>query len=107
MRTTVCHHTGMISPVLLIVAALAAARITRLITRDTLTQPIRLRAINAVGPTSQLAYLITCDWCTGMWVGAAVGVPVWLWPHQPWLICPLIVLALAETIGLIASRDGA
>lgn len=106
MPMAVCHHTGMISPVLLLVAALAAARITRLITRDTLTQPARIRAINWLGAESMTAYLITCDWCAGMWVSAMVGSAAWMWRDSPWLQVPLMVLAIGELVGLIASRDG-
>jgi len=67
---------------------LATHRITRLITTDTIFDDPRLklqlyfeqRWENKTGRGSEetwgskLAYLISCSWCTGLWVAAAVTV---------------------------------
>lgn len=96
----------MISPFLLLLAALAAARITRLITTDRLFEAPRLWAVNKLGPLNLSAYLITCQWCMGLWVSCMTVSAAWHWRDSPWLQVPLSALAVAEVIGLIASRDG-
>lgn len=106
MPGTLCHDMGMISPWLAIIATLAAARVTRVITRDTITQGLRTRAVNRLGIDSRLAELIQCDWCTGMWVAAATVGAAWEWGGHPWLHVPLTALAAAHVIGWIASREG-
>lgn len=97
---------GMISAWYTVIAVLACARITRLITRDRITQPLRMRAVNRLGIESWGAYLIQCDWCTGLWVAAVVMPAAWWWGHSPWLQLPLLVLAAAYAIGWTASREG-
>lgn len=80
----------------------AVARVTRLVTTDTLTAPVREFAIEAAyagrdgyaakrdlaaevgswrlvaevdGPTApRAAYVWTCDWCASVWVGAGVAL---------------------------------
>ena len=79
----------------LVVDALAVARLTRLVTTDRITRPLRRRAVAAayapaplpdgwddLGPTTvtddpdapKAAYLLSCDWCSSMWVAAFVLV---------------------------------
>jgi hypothetical protein len=96
----------MISPFLMLIAALAGARITRLITTDRIFEAPRLWLINKLDPLSLSAYVITCSWCTGLWVACVTLSAAWHWRDSPWLQVPLCAMALAEIIGLIASRDG-
>lgn len=75
----------------IVILALAAFRVTRLITQDTITQPFRSRlygfAWNDDRPTqddtgfwptpraawrTNLYRLLTCDWCLGVWMSIAV-----------------------------------
>jgi len=88
-----------------VVYLLAAARITRLITHDSLPPLARLRdhVIDRWGdnPWSELA---VCPWCMGVWVSAGtvavVSTPadmVYRWVAVP--------LAMAHIVGLIANRD--
>lgn len=106
MSGTVCHDKGMISPWLAVIAVLAAARITRLVTRDTITAPLRMAVVNRAGIESKLAELIQCDWCTGMWVSAATMGAAWAWGEHQWLTVPLTVLAAAHVVGWLATREG-
>jgi Protein of unknown function (DUF1360) len=101
-----CHDMGMISPWLTVIAVLATARITRLITRDSITQPIRTAAVNRVGIDSRIAELIQCDWCTGMWASAAVMGAAWAWGEHWWVQVPLLILAAAHVVGWLATREG-
>jgi hypothetical protein len=67
-----------------VVDALAAARVTRLVTTDTFppirmarewfldkVDPGKVRDVNGAEPPA-LAELITCNWCTGVWVAFGV-----------------------------------
>lgn len=88
------------SVVELIVLILASFRVTRMVTRDTIFDPLRDRI-----PDSEtgLGYLIRCDWCAGVWVsGIIVGVTAQLisipLPVLVWLAC-------AGGLGLLASWE--
>jgi len=52
------------------VAVLATARITRLITEDSITEPLRDRAME-IHP--KLGELVHCRMCTSVWAGAFVA----------------------------------
>lgn len=56
--------------------ALATARITRLITSDRLTLPLRRRLLAHVRAGGSLEYLLSCSWCTSIWVGLLVAAGV-------------------------------
>lgn len=91
-------------PVLVI--ALAVARITRLITSDYLTAGPRSRLIRHFGPDHKISYLITCPWCTSMWVGAVAGpAGYWWWDHT-WFWVPALALAYSHVTGLLAGMEG-
>lgn len=62
-----------------------AVRIMRLITFDSITQPIRDRLSGFLGA------LIECPWCTGVWIAVPVGLSWWAWADQTWWqVCALI-----------------
>lgn len=47
------------------------ARITRVLTVDRITYPIRARIVVRPGPDHPIAYFVTCPWCIGLWVSPA------------------------------------
>lgn len=57
---------------LLLVAGLATARTTRLITTDEITRPLRRLAHRADPRARHVGYLVACPYCSGVW--AAIGV---------------------------------
>jgi hypothetical protein len=64
-------------PLLLVVAgALATARLTRLVTADQLTLPLRRRVLQAVPEGGHLEYLLSCAWCVSVWIGYCVALVV-------------------------------
>lgn len=82
----------------LAVDALAAFRLTRLVTRDTITAPLRAR----FDPTTRAGELIRCSWCTGVYVAFGVVAARRLVPRQ-W--APIAdALAVAAVVGLIAEH---
>lgn len=106
MPGRLCHDMGMISPWLAIIATLAAARVTRAITRDSLTQPLRTRVVNRLGIDSRLSELLQCDWCTGFWVALLTVGAAWQWGDHGWVQALLAGLAAAHVIGWLATKEG-
>lgn len=53
----------------MIIELLATARITRLVVEDSITEPLRDRAME-IHP--KLGELVTCRMCTSVWAGAVV-----------------------------------
>ena len=90
----------------LVVYALAVMRVTGLITVDQLTATPRdaiLAALPDTGRGHLIGYLITCPWCTSMWV-SIVAVPLILWQgNRWWLLGPALALALSQITGMTAT----
>lgn len=100
-----------------VLMTLAVARVTRLITTDVLFDvprgwAVRLLLPNGggndrsvtLGPTrAKLAYLIVCDWCASMYVGAA-GAGAWYMWHgtMPFMVITA-ALAASYVTGFLAS----
>lgn len=113
----------------LILDALAAHRLTRLVTADVITAPVRDRIIEwaygrdgapsevlddaeAYGWTEaalndddppKLATLVTCRWCTGAWVAAAVVAARYLAPRAWHPVAT--ALAVSSAAALIAGLE--
>ena len=98
------------SAVALVVMILAAARVTRLVTTDDITEGARMRLVQRYrGPLEEpmplLLRLIFCDWCVAFWIaagaallGRATGlVHSWTWAAWSW---PAIATGAALTLRL-------
>lgn len=101
--------TGMTLPisVILLIYALAVARVTGLIVSDSITEPVRDKIIEWLDDQPRslgafLAELITCPWCAGMWVSLAAAPMVWFWGHSPLMLIPAVALAFSQFTGAIA-----
>lgn len=82
----------------------AAARLTRLITRDTITKPLRARVEARYGPDSLPDEFIRCPWCVGFWVSlllAALAYCPAIGQHPAFLM-PAAALTLSHVVGLAA-----
>ncbi len=88
-----------------VIYALSAHRLTRLITRDSLPPVARLRdyVLNRWGD-SDWSELVVCPWCMGFWIAAGttalVSTPVAV--AYQWIAVPL---AMSTVIGMIAGRE--
>jgi hypothetical protein len=88
--------------VLLIIGA--TVRLTRLITADYLTSPIRDRLTERWGEDSKRAYLIGCDYCASMYVAPVVSL-AWLWPTNRVVLIALIALTASQVAGMAGKHD--
>lgn len=73
-----------------------AVRITRLVTLDTITQPIRDRL------SGTLSVLAECPWCAGFWISAGVGLSWWAWSDQTWWQVCAFIATLSWLCGALA-----
>lgn len=104
---------------LVLLTVLTVARLTRLITADALTEPLRewvishrpapaapVTAIHAPAPPPQredwLVYLIHCRWCASMWIAIPVAVIVYFWPTFWAVQIVLVALASSHVTALLA-----
>lgn len=95
----------MTTMLLLILGALATARITRLITTDRITEGPRNWVIRKLDPNSLTAYLIVCDWCSSVYVGAGVAAAGAALGWWSWSVAIPAALAFSYIAGYLASRE--
>lgn len=92
-----------IDPFQFIILALAIYRVTRLVTTDTIFNSLREKIWNKFPPHRvNLGYLITCDWCTSIWVAAIFITLYLLLPSIVFVVS--LVLATSAVAGIIAAR---
>jgi hypothetical protein len=84
---------------------LAAARVTRLLTKDAITDFVREWAYRrSRGGDTLLTYFVQCPWCIGMWVALSTGwLPLWLTDRHI-ALWPLVALAASYLIGVSAEN---
>lgn len=100
--------------IILLLYALAVARVTRLITADKITEGLRGHVIrwadrraginpdDPFAPTPLLSYFVTCPWCVSIYVGA-VAAPLAFWlGESPWTLVPALALAFSAFTGCLA-----
>lgn len=94
----------------LILAALATARLTRLVTNDRITLAPRRwllrRLVARYGEDHLLPYLVVCDWCVSIYIGAGVTA-AWITVGDTlWFQAPAAALTLSYAAGFLASKEG-
>jgi hypothetical protein len=85
----------------LIVFALAAFRLTRIITTDTIADNFRQWLWSKYDPSTKLGYLITCNWCTGFWVSVLIVLGALVLPQLTFVVS--LVLAISALVGLLSA----
>lgn len=92
--------------VVLVVLALATARITGLITSDDITADLRNRIIYRKGsvdhPRGLIADLIRCQWCVSIWVAIVVVTVAWFGHSHISLFLIALVLAFSQITGMLS-----
>lgn len=94
----------------LILAALATARITRMVTSDRITLAPRKwllrRLVNRFGEDHLLPYMVVCDWCVSVYIAGGVTGAWVLAGSTLWFQAPAAALALSYAAGFLASKEG-
>jgi hypothetical protein len=95
----------MTDPVLLVIYALAVARLTGLVVADSITEDLRDGFIGWLDDRPKtlgafVAELIQCPWCASIWIGAALAPLVWLWGSSPVMLVPAVALAFSQLTGM-------
>lgn len=85
------------------VAALATARITRLVTTDRITQAPRRWLLKRLDQEGLMAYLVVCDWCASVYAGGIVVVVVLLGGQPGFWV--LAALAFSYVAGWLARGE--
>lgn len=85
----------------LVILALGVYRLTRLVTTDTLLEGARERVWRRWPPSTKRGYVITCDWCTSMWISAPVVLMYSIYPTATVYVCA--TFALSAAAGIIAA----
>lgn len=86
-----------------LVGGLASYRISRLLTTDEISEPIRRKIWKKYPPeTSLVGYAFTCDWCISMYSAAALLALRGIAPEVSKKV--ETVLALSAIAGIVSSK---
>jgi uncharacterized protein DUF1360 len=88
----------------LVVAALAVARLTRLLVSDKITVFVRQWVVRTWGADSLPSQLFHCSWCMSIWVAIPVMPIAVLFPNR-WVIALLAIPAASYLAGFLANRE--
>jgi len=88
----------------LVRTGLATYRLTRLITRDTITAPIREKVWKNHPPhQSKIGYVLTCDWCSSIYAASVLEISRIIAPRLTARV--ETVLALSAVAGLLTAYE--
>jgi hypothetical protein len=91
-----------LDPFTYIIIALAAFRLTRFVTTDTIFESIREKIWKKYPPSTKLGYLITCNWCSGFWISIILVIGLILLPVATYVVS--LVLSISTIVGLVANK---
>jgi hypothetical protein len=86
---------------LVVLTLLAVYRLSRLVTGDYITRPMRTWVNEHYGE-NRLSYFVTCDWCVSFWLGALLAPVVVWWGDNRVVLAALLALAASAVAGLLA-----
>lgn len=99
----------MLNPVLLVILALAVARLVVLMVNDKITEPIRDAVVRRFGIDGWLTFGWHCMWCQGIWWSAALTAITYATQGPPFTVhtlwtAVLTFLAVAFAGSYLADR---
>lgn len=95
-----------------VLMTLAAARITRAITEDSISIPLRewveRKEEKKLGYVRLISFttLLNCHWCTGWWVGLSIAGATFLWGNGDWLWWLWAGLGASYLLGAVEDQLG-
>lgn len=78
-------------------------RLTRLATRDTITDPVR-DFIHRRFTGSLVNGFTRCSWCVSVWIAAGLTAAAYWW--WPWFRWALIAATASAVVGWLAEKEG-
>jgi Protein of unknown function (DUF1360) len=90
-----------ITAVTFVILALAAFRLTHLVTTDAIADGFRTKVWKKFPPSTKIGYLITCNWCTGFWASVFLVISYLVLPVATLVVS--LILAISASIGLISA----
>lgn len=84
-----------------VILALAAYGLTHIITTSVIADGFRQKVWEKFPPNTKIGFLITCNWCTGFWVGLALVAGLSILPQLTFVVS--LVLAIYAVIGMISA----
>lgn len=81
-----------------LLVALATYRLTRLVTTDSITLPLRIR----LEARPFVGALVTCPWCLSVWLAPAVAGVAVAWPDNRVILAGLVALSASAVTGMLA-----
>lgn len=99
------------STLLILLALLAIARLTRIVTDDAIAEPFRAWVIrHRPAPTDggdedPLVYLVHCRWCTSIWIAFPAAAAFYFWHDTAAVQIVVLALAASHVSGLIAHAE--
>lgn len=88
--------------IMFVVLTLATYRLSRLLTRDTIFEPLREKIWKRFPPSTQFGYLFTCVWCSSIWFGSLLVISYTI--NSLVTFVASLPLALSAIAGLISTR---
>jgi hypothetical protein len=85
-----------------VITALAAFRLTRLLTTDVILEGLREKIWNKYPPSTKFGYLFTCNWCMSIWMAALLVVLTLLLPTVAYVVS--LILSISALVGLVATK---
>lgn len=87
----------------LVLAVGAVMRLTRLVTKDYLTEDAR-RWVQR-NAHEKVAYLVSCPWCSSFWLAGPVAAVAVRWPRSRLVQAVLLALTASHAAGMLANLD--
>lgn len=88
-----------------LLAILATVRVTRLVTHDMISDPVRLWITERFGATSRITYLVHCPWCVSIYIGALIAYPAYAWADTSLYQVATLALSASYVAGYLVSRE--
>ncbi len=83
----------------LVLGALACYRLTRLVTADQITLPLRTWVLDR---STWFGYLVTCDWCLSIWIAPWITAGIMFHGEHLFVQAPIVALSVSAITGLLS-----
>lgn len=93
------------TPLELVLAVGAVARLTRLVVADQITAGARGRIQRRFDVEHGIGYLVGCPWCVSIWVGAPTVATAAVWGSETWWQAGAALLLASHMTGLAAEWE--